>query len=258
MADYFHSALRGNQIHESRIKVLPTGTPFPVPEWEGQFLAIGKNLYYSILQNNALTWFQPVAFNSPTLPANVVIFESGLQNPPLPRSGGGRVYANSQTQDIWYLSGGQWLKLGASKTFDIISGRSIEDWRGNYFGLLNPSDPAQDNCLLIKKWQPSTKYYLVMQTPTMLSLGGSDDNLYYFELWKNSQKTILSTHVQSQESTATIDTASPAFTSAVVSDAFRLGLYIRRNSTKLYLNFTFNLDTRLIAVRGIANVSSGY
>lgn len=255
MADYFHSALRGSQIHESRIKVLPAGTSFPVPEWEGQFLAVGKNLYYSLLQNGTLTWIQPVAFNSPTLPANVVIFESGFQNPPSPRSGGGRIYANSQTQDIWYLSQSQWVRLGTgSKTFDIISGRS----EGNYFGLLNPSDSTQDNCLFIKKWQASTKYYLAIQTPTMLSLGGSDDNLYYFELWKNNQKTILSTHVQSQESIATIDTALPVFTSAVVSDIFRLGLYIRRNSTKLYLNFTFNLDTRLIAVRGIADISYGY
>jgi hypothetical protein len=92
----------------------------------------------------------------------------------------------------------------------------------------------------------------------MLSLGGSDDNLFYFELWKNTQKTILSTHAQSQESVATIDTALSVFTSAILSDAFRLGVYIKRNSTKIYLNFTFNLDTRLIAARGIANISSGY
>ena len=256
--DYFHSALRGEQIHESKIKVLPAGSSMPVPEWEGQFVAVGKNLYYSVLQNGALGWIQPVAYNTPTLPANVVVFESGTQNPPVPRTGGGRIYTNIYTKDTWYLSGSQWIKLGTGtgSSFEIISGRSTENWQGNYFGLLNPSDPLQDNCLLIKKWQPATKYYLAIQTPTMLSLGGSDDNLFYFELWKSSSsvKTLLSSHVEAKETLATINTS--LFTTS--SDLYRLGMYIKRNSTKLYLNFAFNLDTRLIKIEGLANVSYGY
>lgn len=255
MSDYFHSALRGEQIHESKIRVLPAGSSFPVPEWEGQFLAVGKNLYYSVLQDGALKWIQPVAFNTPTLPANVVVFETGSQNPPLPRTGGGRIYTDTATKDTWYLSGSQWIKLGTgnSSNFEIISGRATENWQGNYFGLLNPGDPLQDNCLLIKKWQPNTKYYLAIQTPTMLSLGGSDDNMFYFELWSNFTKTLISTHNEAKESIIILNTSG-----FITSIVYRLGLYIRRDSVKVYLNFAFNLDTRLIDTKQLANISYGY
>ena len=257
MADaYFHSALRGEQLHESKVKILPAGSPMPVPEWEGQILVVGRNFYYSIKQNNVLTWLQPSAFNTPALPANVVLFESGIQNPPTPRSGSGRIYTNTSTKDTWYLSGGQWIKLGTSssaRNFDVFSGRAIESWMGNYFGLLNPSDPLQDNCLVLVKYQVNIKYYMVIQTPTMLSLGGSDDNLFYLELWREQNKFIISTHGEAGESLVTVNT-----TGFVGSSIYRLGLYIRRNSNKIYLNFAFNLDTRLIDVKQIANVSYGY
>lgn len=255
MPDYFHSALRGDQIHEARIKVLPADSPIPVPEWEGQFLAVGKKLYYSILQDKALIWNQPVASNAPVLPANVVVFETGLLNPPSPRTGGGRLYTNTTTKDTWYLSGSQWIKLGAgnNSSFEIISGRAAEDWQGNYFGLLNPSDPRQDNCLLIKKWVPATKYYLAIKTPTMLSLGGSNDNLFYFELWDNSTKITVSSHSEAKESLAIVNTSGFA-----TSSTYRLGLYIKRDAANVYLNFAFNLDTRLIEAKELANISYGY
>lgn len=255
MPDYFHSALRGDQIHESKIKVLPAGSAFPVPEWEGQFLAVGKSLYYSIKQDDVLGWTQPVASNTPVLPANVVIFESGSQNPPLPRIGGGRLYTNTTTKDTWYLSASQWIKLGtgSSSSFEMISGRSAESWQGNYFGLLNPSDPLQDNCLVITKWQPTTKYYLAIKTPTMLSLGGSDNNLFYVEVWNHSTKTTISTQSEAAENLALINTSG-----FISSNTYRLGLYIMRSSAKLYLNFAFNLDTRLLEVKQLANISYGY
>jgi hypothetical protein len=254
MADYFHSALRGEQIHESKIKILPSGSPMPTPEWEGQFVVIDKSLYYSIKQNNTLTWTQPVAYNTPTLPANVVTFESGYENPPAFRSGSGKVYTNLTTKDTWYLSASQWLKLGkGSKNFDVVSGRAAENWMGNYFGLLNPPDPLQDNCLAIVKYQVSTKYYFAIQTPTMLSLGGSDDNLFYLELCRDSTRSLISTHVEAKESLAIINTSGWVSTST-----YRIGLYVKRNSTKLYLNFAFSLDTRLIDIKQIANISYGY
>jgi hypothetical protein len=259
MADYFHSALRGDQIHEAKIKVLPAGASMPVPEWEGQFLAVGKNLYYSAMQNNTLSWVQPTASNAPVLPANVVVFESGSQNPPSPRAGSGRIYSNLAIKDNWYLSGGQWIKLGATSSnsnFEIISGRSAESWQGNYLGLLNPSDPNQDNCLLIKKYLLNTNYYVAIQSPSILSLGGSDDNLFYFELWRDNNKILISTYAEAKESLGIINTSTSVFTSTTA--LYRLGLYIRRNSTKLYLNFAFNMDTRLLAIKGVANVSYGY
>ena len=256
MANYLHSALRGEQLHESKIKILPAGSPMLAPEWEGQVIVIGKNLYISVLQSNTLTWIQPVASNAPTLPANVVIFEAGLQNPPSPRSGSGRIYSNTQTRDNWYLSGGQWIKLGvgSSSNFQIVSGRSAENWQGNSFGLLNPSDTKEDNCLLINKYLPNTKYYVAIQSPSMLSLGGSDDNLFYLELSRDATQTILSTHAESKESLGIVNTS--LFTST--SSLYRLGLYIKRNSAKVYLNFAFDADTRLINIKGIANVSYGY
>ena len=258
MANYFHSALRGEQIHEARIKVLPAGTPMPVPEWEGQVVAVGKNLYYSVTQNNSLVWQQPVAYNAPTLPANVVVFESGNQNPPASRSGSGRIYTNNATKDNWYLTGGQWVKLGtpSNSNFEIISGKSAEDWQGNYFGLLNSPNSSEDNCLLIKKYLFNTKYYVVIQSPSMLSLGGSDDNLFYFELWRDSIKILLSSYGELKQSIGVIDTSTSVFTSA--SALYRLGLYVKRNATKLYLNFTFDMDTRLIVIKSLANISYGY
>jgi hypothetical protein len=257
MANYYHSALRGDQLHESRIRVLPPGSSIPTPDWEGQFIAIGKNLYYSVLQNNTLTWIQPTASNIPALPANVVVFENGLQNPPSPRSGSGRIYSNTETKDNWYLSGGQWVKLGANSNtsnFEIISGRAAENWQSNYFGLLNPSNTKEDNCLLVKKYLPNTKYYIAIQAPSILSLGGSDDNLFYLELGRDITKTILSTHAESKESLGIINTS--LFTST--SSLYRLGLYLKRNSAKIYLNFVYDADTRLIDIKGIANVSYGY
>lgn len=258
MANYFHAALRGEQIHEARIKVLPAGAPMPVPEWEGQFLAVGKNLYYSVFQNNNLGWTQPTANNAPVLPANVVVFESGTQNPPSPRSGSGRIYSNITTKDNWYLNSGQWVKLGASSNsnFEIISGRSSENWQGNYFGLLNPPSASEDNCLLIKKYLINTNYYLAIRSPSMLSLGGSDDNLFYFEMWRDTTKILLSTHAESKESLGAINTSVSLFTSSTA--LYRLGLYLKRNSAKLYLNFAFDPDTRLIDIKGIANISYGY
>lgn len=258
MANYFHSALRGEQIHESKIKVLPEGSAFPVPEWEGQLLAIGRKFYYSVKQNNSLIWQQPIASNAPVLPANVVVFEFGTQNPPSPRSGSGRIYSNSLTRDNWYLTGGQWVKLGtgSNSNFEIVSGRATENWQGNYFGLLNPSDPSQDNCLLIKKYLLNQQYYMAIRSPLMSSLGGSDDNLFYFEMWRDSIKTLLSTHGESKETLAIVNTSTALFTSTTA--LYRLGLYIRRNSTKLYLNFAFNMDTRLINIKGFANISYGY
>jgi hypothetical protein len=257
MADnYLHSALRGEQLHESRIKVLPAGTPIPVPEWEGQFLAVGKNLYYAVKQSGTLTWIQPTATNAPVLPSNVVTFESGDANPPVARSGSGKIYTNSSTKDSWYLSGGQWVKLGtgSNRSFDIISGRAAENWMGNYFGLLNPDDPAQDNCLVITKYVENVKYYLAVKIPTMSSLGGSDDNKFYLELWReNGVKTVISTCDESKENLAVLNTLG--FTT---SSIYRLGLHIKRNSTKLYLNFVFNIDTRLLEVKQFANVSYGY
>jgi hypothetical protein len=221
-------------------------------------LAVGKNLYYSIKQSsnsNVLGWIQPTASNIPTLPANVVTFESGLENPPPIRSGSGRIYTNTTTKESWYLSGNQWVKLGtgSSRSFDIISGRPVNDWMGNYFGLLSPADPLQENCLVITKYLVNNKYYLAIKTPTALSLGGSDDNLFYLEVWKDQLKTIISTHGEFRESLATLNTAG-----FVNSSIYRLGMYIRRNSNKLYLNFNFNIDTRLIEVRELANVSYSY
>jgi hypothetical protein len=250
---YFHSALRGEQIHESKIKVLPSGSPMPVPEWEGQFVAIGKNLYYSIQQSGTLTWVQPVAYNTPTLPANVVTFESGSGNPPL-RSGSGRIYTNLTTKDMWYLSTNQWIKLGTgSKNFDIVTGRVTGSHPGNYFGLLDPDDPLQDNCLLITKYQLNTKYYLAVRTPTMLSLGGSDDNLFYLELWRDGTKFLLSTHSESKESLAILNTFG-----FVSSSMYRIGMYIMKDNVKVYLNFAFNLDTRLIECKQISSIYYGY
>jgi hypothetical protein len=110
--------------------------------------------------------------------------------------------------------------------------------------------------LLIKKWQPATKYYLAIQTPTILSLGGSDDNLFYFELWRGYDRFILSSHNQAQETLAVINTAINFTT--ILTDVYRLGLYIRRNSVRTYLNFVFNLDSRLIKVENLANISYGY
>jgi hypothetical protein len=258
MANYFHSALRGEQIHEAKIKVLPAGSPFPTPEWEGQLLAVGRSLYFSVKQNEVLIWQQPIASNVPTLPPNVVIFESGEQNPPSPRSGSGRIYTNTNTKDSWYLTGSQWIKLGtgSNSNFEIISGRSEANWQANEFGLLNPSNVSEDNCLLIKKYLLNTKYYLGIKTPSILSLGGSDDNLFYFEIWRNNTKILLSTHPESQESLGVINTSASIFTSTTA--LYRLGLYIKRNSAKLYLNFAFNLDARLMDIKSIADISYGY
>lgn len=261
MADYFHSALRGDQLHEAKIKILPAGSPMPTPEWEGQFVAIGLNLYYSVRQNNTLVWIQPTAFNQPTLPSNTVTFETGTQNPPTPRTTGktsGIIYLNNNTQDIWYLNGGQWIKLGANSSasnFEIIPNRPAENWQGNYFGLLNPSVAGEENCLLVKKWQANKKYYLAIKSPTVSSLGGADTNSFFLELWRNfSQLTIAEIPQNSATFLTFLDTT--LFTSAFTE--FRLGMFLRRNDTKLYLNFTFDFDARFLDIKSFANISYGY
>lgn len=260
MSDYFHSALRGDQIHEAKIKVLPEGSNFPTPDWEGQFLVIGLKLYISIKQNNVLTWLRPKASNLPQLPPNVVIFERGYENPPSPRNQSGIIYLNISTQDIWYSEGANWIKLGQGggvSSLNIVSGRSATDWQGNYFGLLNPILQNQENCLLIKKWLPNTKYYFAITTPLMSALGGSDDNLFYIGLWDDYYvSTVIATYLNNNnEVSFTLDTAQ--FNNR--PEPYRLGIYLKRDMGYWnYLNFEFNLDTRFISVKERANVSYGY
>lgn len=259
MADYFHSALRGEQIHEAKIKVLPEGSVFPVPDWEGQFLVVGLKLYVSVRQNNILTWTQPKAYNPPQLPSNVVVFETGSENPPAPRTKSGIIYLNTGTKDIWYFDGANWIKLGqggGASTLQIVSGRSAANWQGNYFGILNPTDSSQENCLVVKKWLTNTKYYFTIKTPTMLSLGGSDDNLFYVGLWTNNGfSNVLATYLDIHNgSSFALDTAQ--FINK--PEPYRLGIYLKRNSTWLFLNFEFNLDTRFISIKELAQSSYGY
>lgn len=257
MPDYFHSALRGEQIHEAKIKTLVEGSAMPVPEWEGQFVAVGKKLYYSVKQSNVLTWIQPVAYNAPQLPNNVVVFETGYENPPAPRNKPGVIYQNIDTKDLWYSQGANWIKLGKSQsdsTLNIISGRSTVDWQGNYFGLLNPQQANQENCLIMNKWE-SKKYYFGINTPTMLSLGGSDDNLFYVGMWNEYyQRTVISSHPENSKNLLTLDMA--LFNQQ--PPPFKIGLFIKRNFTDLFLNFEFDLDVRYFNVKGLANISYGY
>lgn len=254
MPDYFHSALRGEQIHEAKIKVLPANSNFPVPEWEGQFLVIGTNLYFSIKQNNALTWIAPKATNLPQLPSNVVTFESGYENPPTPRTKSGIIYLNVNTKDVWYWTGGAWIKLGqgtGNSTLDIISGRSPDANSGNYFDLQNPAQSIEENCLIIKKWLANTKYYFTIKSPTISSVGGSDNNLFYVALWNGyNQSFVLSTHLENSETSFKLD--SSVFVGK--PEPLRLGIYLRKNSNNLHLNFEFNLDTRLITIKQLSTI----
>ena len=257
MADYIHSALKGEQIHESRIKVLPAGSSMPVPEWEGQFVAIDTDLYYSVKKNNTLTWIRPTASNQPQLPSNVVTIQSGIRAP-LPRTGSGVIYVDDFLKDVYYLNSGAWIKLGtssgSSNNFDIIPSRADRPGNGNFFTLIDPApETGQDNCLLIKKWQPNKKYYLAIKTPTSLSLGGADDNNFYLELWNGYDRRIISTHAQSTQSLAFLDSALfPTST-----NSFRMGMYLLKNGQKRYLNFVFEMDTRLVDTKGLATVSYG-
>lgn len=249
MPDYFHSALRGDQIHEAKVKILPAGSPVPVPEWEGQMLVIGLNFYYAATQNGVLTWIQPTASNEPNLPSDVVKFEVSISDP-LPRAGSGVIHVNNQTQNAWFLSRNNWIKLGtgSNKTFEIISGRSGNLYSGNFFELADPVDSSLENCLVVKKWEVNKKYYLAIKCPSISFLGGADDNNYYLELWRGYAQLTISSHLQG-ESLSFLDT----ILFIPETEVFRLGMYIRRNSQKVYLNFRFNEDERLIDIREIAS-----
>ncbi|MEG4133239.1 hypothetical protein QUA41_30620 [Microcoleus sp. Pol11C1] len=252
MPDFFHPALKGEQIHEAKIKILVEGSAMPIPEWEGQFVAIGKKLYYSILQNNVLTWIQPVAYNAPQLPNNVVIFESGLENPPAPRNRSGIIYLNIDTKDIWYSDNNNWIKLG--KDSGTAAGLDIGGDKGgvdnaNYFSLQDPTNSLQDNCLRVKTWTPSAKYCFGIKTPSSTSLGGSIGDLFYVELWRGNNTVDVSSHLGSSQSLSILDTA--LFIPNAVS---RIGVYLLANFTKSYVNFEFNLETRFIDVKGLASV----
>jgi hypothetical protein len=251
MPDFFHSALRGEQIHEAKIKVLPEGSPMPVPEWEGQFVAIGKKLYYSALQNQVLTWVQPVDPN-PQLPNNVVIYESGYENPPSTRNRSGVIYLNIETKDIWYSDYNNWIKLGkdtgiTAASLDIEGERGGFDGR-NYFSLRDPVIP-QENCLRVKAWTSGAKYYFGVKTPSSASLGGATNNLFYIELWRGNNTVNVSSHIQNSQSLSVVDTS--LFVSGAVS---RIGVYLMKNFGKSYLNFEFNLETRLIDIKELADV----
>ena len=256
MANYFHSALRGNQIHEAKVKVLPNDSPIPTPEWEGQMLVVGLKFFVATRLNNTLGWRQPTAFNRPQLPENVVEWVTGGNSLPTPNSfRAGTIYI-TYAKDIFYTDGVQWIRLGvrdSAPSLEIIPSRPSYYWQGNFFGLISPQEPNQENCLLIKSWQPITKYYLAVKTPTILSLGGADSNMFFVELWEYYSKATISSHVENSESLSSLNSAP--FSSWY---DYRLGMYIVRNQEKQYLNFSFNLDTRLIEVKGVANFSYGY
>lgn len=257
MADYYHPALRGTQIHEAKVRVLPEGSSFQVPEWEGQMLIVGIKLYIAISRDSTLTWVQPLAYNAPVLPSDIVKFEKGNETPPLPRPGDGIIYQNEYTNDIWYLASGEWLKLGGAITSEglqIISDKSAESWQGNFFGLLNPPYPNQENCLLIKSWEPDKKYYWAIKTPFALSLGGNDDNNFYIELWQDFSTSIISIVPENSENLISVDTSL----FELWATAFRIGAYVMYNGYKSYLNFSFDMEARIIEIKGIANISHGY
>ena len=258
MPEYFHAALRGDQIHESKIKVLPAGSAFPVPEWEGQLLAVGLKLYFAVKQSDVLTWIQTTAYNNPVLPAGTVRFESGEENPPQPRNDKGIIYQNASLRKIWYLGNNSiWIELGtttAPLTFEIIDNRAPENWQGNYFGYLNPTE-GLSNCLRITKWQLGKKYYLAVKTPSIDSLPlAMDNNYFYLELWRDYSQVTLSSHLGGIESVAILD--STLFTSEY--EGFRIGMYTLRNETKQYLNFIFDFESRVIQPDSLAQFSYGY
>ncbi|MEG5159581.1 hypothetical protein QUB37_03910 [Microcoleus sp. AT3-A2] len=247
MPDYFHSALRGEQIHEAKIKVLPEGSIFPVPDWEGQFLVVGLKLYVSIKQNNVLTWLQPKAYNVPQLPANVVVFERGYGMPE-PRSmyESGVIYTNIQSNDNYYLSQGQWLKLGPELSANKLLIENSNDNEGH-----NTPTDGTINAALLRTWELNKKYYFKFEAPSTISLSQYATSDYFVEL--RYFNTLASQVVDG--ALITLDTSGLQN----VNDLYKIMVYFKQiqygnYEQWLYCNYLFDLESRLIKVQSLASV----
>lgn len=244
MADYFHSALRGDQIHEAKVKVLPFGSDFPMPEWEGQMLVIGLELYISTKNNNILGWTQPMASNIPSLPESAVIFERGYGNPVSPHSSGrtsGIIYTNYVTKDSFYLFDRQWIKLGpeTGSKLDII-GNSFRDYDTSFLS----SKPV--NAVLLKNYEVNKKYYFAFQAPPANTIGGTDG--YFLEL-----ASVFASNLSGNTNLIEINTSNfnPIY-------QYNLRVYVNLSSGyKNHCNFEFDLEARLIKVVELAEINYG-
>lgn len=244
MSDYFHSALRGEQIHEAKIKVLPEGSSFPIPDWEGQFLVIGLKLYVSIAQNNVLTWMQPKAYNLPQLPPNVVVFERGFTAPaPRNEDQSGIIYTNINTDENYYLSLGKWIKLGggsnAAPNQLLIQNSSFND-------LVVPTD-GTTNAALLKNWEPNKEYYFKFEAPPSTTLSAQATPGYFPEIryYDYLNPIIL------QNDLISLYTANLQDLTAV----YKIMIYFNNiYGERVYCNFKLDLESRLIKVENIATI----
>jgi len=248
MPDYFHSALRGEQIHEAKVKVLVEGSAFPTPEWEGQFLVIGLKLYISILQNNVLTWVQPKAYNPPQLPANVVTWERGYAVPE-PRSiyESGVIYTHIQSDDTYYLNQGQWFKLGPKTEPNRLL---IQN--SNFDGFLNLPTDGTINAALLRTWEIGKKYYFKFEAPPALSLSQYATSDYFVILQYSNN--FLGSNI-SNNSLIALDTANLE----PVDDLYKIMVYFKQIQYEgyeqdMYCNYFFDLESRLISVQSLASI----
>jgi hypothetical protein len=245
MANYFHSALKGSQIHEAKVKVLPAGSNFPVPEWEGQMLVVGLNLYISIKQNNTLLWLRPKASNLPQLPPNVITFEQEVTPPtPRPLFKSGVIYTNLTSNDVYYLSQGQWIKLGPQA---IANKLLIVKSNDNQFQL--PTD-GTINAALLQAWEAGKKYYFKFEAPAATALSTEAETNYFVEV-KDFSDALLGFNV-AHGALLTLNTETLQLTN---NNLYKIMVYFKNTSSqRIYCNFYFDLESRLIEVKSIAEI----
>lgn len=245
MADYFHSALKGDQIHEAKIKVLPAESPFPVPEWQGQLLVVGLKLYVSIFQNGLLTWIHAQGSSVLSLPANVVTFERGSGAPALRNETlSGVIYTNYDTEENYYLYNGRWLKLGGGGSSVNPNQFLIEN--SSFGDLIVPTD-GTTNAALLKAWEPGKTYYFKFEAPPSTALSNQATAGYFAEIKYYDYLNPINL----QADIISLITANFQDLNAV----YKLMIYFNDiYGQRVYCDFWLDLESRLIEVKDVATI----
>jgi hypothetical protein len=142
------------------------------------------------------------------------------------------------------LSQGQWIKLGPQA---IANKLLIVKSNDNQFRL--PTD-GTINAALLQTWEAGKKYYFKFEAPDATALSAEAETNYFVEV-KDFSDALLGFNV-AHGALLTLNTETLQLTN---NNLYKIMVYFKNTSNRrIYCNFYFDLESRLIEVKSIAEI----